>query len=84
MAHTDLPGDELSLGQISYRKVPSVFSPPCNPVYVKLFQGVTKLVLIKCRKSSTYIWQLAARVSTESLQNFQRISDQERKWIWGV
>lgn len=84
MAHTDLPGDELSLRRISHRKVPSVFPPPWNPAYVKLFQGVPKLVLIKCRKSSTYTWQLAARVSTESLQNFQRISDQERKWIWGI
>ena len=60
MAHTDLPGDELSLGRISHRKVPSVFPPPWNPAYVKLFQGVPKLVLINAGNQALTLgsWQL--------------------------
>lgn len=72
MASTDLPCDKLSLGQTSYGKVPSMFSPPCNPVYVNIFKGVVKLVLINCRSRNQAVmsgsWQLRFPLRLQNLQ----------------
>lgn len=81
MANTDLPCDKLSHGETSYRKVPGMFSPPCNPVSVNIFKGVIKLVLIKHRSRNQALmlgsWQL--RFPQKDSATSRRVSSQERK-----
>lgn len=81
MANTGLPCDKRSLGQISYRKVPRMFSPPCNPVYASIFKGVIKLVLIKCRSRNQALmfgsWQL--RFPLKDSKTSKRVSSQKKE-----